>query len=52
MKNALYKCLQTVACLVEFKRPTFYSPIKHLKKSDAACFYTPIALKLLIVVQM
>ena len=25
---------------------------KHLKKSNAACFYTPIVLKLLIVVQM
>ena len=26
--------------------------IKHLKKSNAACFYAPIVLKLLIVVQM
>ena len=25
---------------------------KHLKKSNAACFYTPIVLKLLIIVQM
>ena len=25
---------------------------KHLKKSNAACFYMPIVLKLLIVVQM
>ena len=27
-------------------------PNKHLKKSNAACFYTPIVLKLLIIVQM
>ena len=25
---------------------------KHLKKSNAACFYTPVVLKLLIIVQM
>ena len=25
---------------------------KHLKKSNAACFYTPIVLKLLVIVQM
>ena len=25
---------------------------KHLKNSNAACFYTPIVLKLLIIVQM
>ena len=25
---------------------------KHLKKSNAACFYTPIVLKLLIIIQM
>ena len=25
---------------------------KHLKKSNAACFYTPTVLKLLIIVQM
>ena len=25
---------------------------KHLKKSNAACFYTPIVLKLSIIVQM
>ena len=25
---------------------------KHLKKSNAACFYAPIVLKLLIIVQM
>ena len=25
---------------------------KHLKKSNAACFYTPVVLKLLITVQM
>ena len=25
---------------------------KHLKKSNAACFHTPIVLKLLIIVQM
>ena len=27
-------------------------PNKHLKKSNAACFYTPVVLKLLIIVQM
>ena len=27
-------------------------PYKHLKKSNAACFYTPIVLKLSIIVQM
>ena len=29
-----------------------YVRTKHLKKSNAACFYTPIVLKLLIVAQM
>ena len=29
-----------------------FSPTKHLKKSNAACFYMPIVLKLLIIVQM
>ena len=29
-----------------------YDKDKHLKKSNTACFYTPIVLKLLIIVQM
>ena len=29
-----------------------FTPTKHLKKSNAACFYTPIVLKLLSIVQM
>ena len=29
-----------------------HSKTKHLKKSNAACFYTPAVLKLLIIVQM
>ena len=29
-----------------------HSVHKHLKKSNAACFYTPVVLKLLIIVQM
>ena len=35
------------------RSPRILCPItKHLKKSNAACFYTPIVLKLLIIVQM
>ena len=30
----------------------YLSNYKHLKKSNAACFYTPIVLKLLIIFQM
>ena len=30
----------------------YYICTKHLKKSNAACFYTPIVLNLLIIVQM
>ena len=30
----------------------FETKHKHLKKSNAACFYTPIVLKLAIIVQM
>ena len=33
-------------------RLTLQQPSKHLKKSNAARFYTPIVLKLLIIVQM
>ena len=31
---------------------TYYVHTKHLKKSNAACFYTPVVLKLLIIVQI
>ena len=41
---------------VSANRPALYDyhilPYKHLQKNNAACFYTPIVLKLLFIVQM
>ena len=45
-------CFAQVYVFVYAKVYTVYKTYKHLKKSNAACFYTPIVLKLLIIVQM
>ena len=49
-----YTCLKNIfelffTFLTHIKDPLGY---KHLKNSNAACFYTPVVLKLLIIIQM
>ena len=34
------------------RKKCIWDQTKHLKKSNAACFYTPVVLKLLIIVQI
>ena len=53
IRNAFYDyCTACVKTNVAFLRNLNIVVYKHLKKSNAACFYTPIVLKLLIIVQM
>ena len=45
-------CIGTDKLKLNFVLRNTGKTYKHLKKSNAACFYTPVVLKLLIIVQM